>query len=204
MKKRQVRIKKNVKLQIIEHPHLYLKKSFKEIKPLMIEIQSIKEEDKIIRNALIEYVIVKTVTIFEIYFKSLAYEIGSNLGDKLDQILKGDLTDSGAALAHSFSYANPFSVKDIFSELLEVDIMEDAKKYFDNFNNEGIEHEEYHIRFIPLLSNNLVNFDKLFVYRNKIVHENFSPPIKYTELRKMVGSVFDVMAWSQMYNLRDR
>lgn len=204
MKKRQVRIKKNVNLQIIRYPHLYLKKSFKEIKPLMIEIQSIKKEDEIIKNVLIEHVIVKTVTIFEIFFKALAYNVGSSLGEKLDQILKGDLTDGGTALAHSFNYANPSAVQDVFSELLGVNIMERAKEYFDKFNNEGIEHEEYHIRFIPLLSNNLENFDKLFIYRNKIVHENFSPKIKYSELRKMVGGIFDVMAWSQMYNIRSR
>lgn len=202
MKKRPVRIKKDAKLQIIKNTHLYLLKSYREMKPLLIEIQSLKEEDKILQTALIEYVIIKTVTIFEIYFKSLAFEIGSDLGDKLDKILQGDLKNNGGtALAHSFSYANPFSIKDICLELFGVDIMENAKKYYDDFNNEGIEHEVYHIRHIPLLRNNWMNFEKIFEYRNKIVHENFSPQIRYAELRKMVGSVFDVMAQSQSYKL---
>lgn len=167
---------------------------FKKIKPLLIEIQYLNGKDETVRTALIEYVIIKTVTIFEVYFKSIAYTIGSKLGGKLDLVLKGNFErDPASAFAHSGSHANPLRVKKIYFELLGVDIMEEAKDYYDNFNNEGIAHEECHIRNIPLLRNNWNNFEDIFYYRNKIVHEDILPSINYCKLRKMIGSVFDAM-----------
>ncbi len=193
MKKRNIKIHKDKEIEIIKLPNGYLTKKFEEIKPLLIEIQCIKKEDEDLQKALIEYVIIKTVTIFEVFFKALAFKVGSSLGENLDNILKGNLEDGGNALAQSFNHANPNLVKNIYSELVGIDIMKESMNYFDNFNNEGIEHEKYHIRHIPLLRNNWNNFERIFIYRNKIVHENFSPIIKYSELRKMIGSVFDVM-----------
>lgn len=138
--------------------------------------------------------IVKTVTIFEVYFKSIAYIVGSKLVNKLNLVLDGNYEDNPAsALAHSGSHASPSRVKTIYEELLGIDIMEEAKKYYDNFNNEGVEHESCHIRNIPLLRNNWENFEDIFYYRNKIVHENVLPSIDYRKLRNMVGSVFDAM-----------
>jgi len=130
----------------------------------------------------------------------MAFHIGSDISIELDKVLKkGYEENRGKALADSLTHSNPKVVVDMYKKLLNRDMIEDAETYFDNFNNEGIEHEIYHIRKIPLISKNWDNFYKLFEYRNKIIHESFSPSITYSELRRMVGAVFDVMAVSQSY-----
>ena len=125
----------------------------------------------------------------------MAYHLGSNLGVKLDKVLKGNFTkDRGNALANSFSYANPRIVMNLYDKLLGINFLDELKKSYDGFNNEGIAHDECHIRNIPLLSKNLENFEKIFAYRNLLVHCDDLPVIPYKDLRKMIGSVFDVMA----------
>ena len=69
MKKRNIKIHKDKEIEIIKLPNGYLTKKFEEIKPLLIEIQCIKKEDEDLQKALIEYVIIKTVTIFEVFLK---------------------------------------------------------------------------------------------------------------------------------------
>lgn len=201
-KKVKVRLKKNSEFKPIKNFHHFLMYEFKNIRIILVEIQSLQNTgtDLIVKNALIEYTIIKTVSIFEHFFKSIAFRVGSDISIELDKVLKkGYEENRGKALADSFTHSNPKVVVDMYKKLLNRDLIKDAETYFDNFNNEGIEHEIYHIRKIPLLSKNWDNFYKLFEYRNKIVHESFSPSIKYSELRKMVGAVFDVMAVAQSY-----
>ena len=156
--------------------------------------------DLIIKNALIEYTIIKTVSIFENFFKSLAFYVGSDIKIELNKVLKKGYDENrGKALVDSITHSNPKIVVDMYKKLLDRDIIKDAATYFDNFNNEGIEHEVYHIRKIPLLSKNWDNFYKLFECRNKLVHESVTPSVTYSELRNMVGAVFDVMAVAQSY-----
>jgi len=202
VKKKKVRLRKNSEFKPIKNFHHFLIREFTKTKSILVEIQSLQNNgtDSIIKNALIEYVIIKTVSIFENFFKSMAHLIGSDISIELDKVLKKGFEENrGKALADSFHHSNPEVVVDMYRKLLNRDIIEDAETYFDNFNNEGIEHEIYHIRNIPLLSKNWDNFYKLFRYRNKIIHEFFSPSIKYSELRKMVGAVYDVMAVAQTY-----
>jgi len=104
-------------------------------------------------------------------------------------------------LASSFSYANPKIVMELYDELLGVNFLDIISKYYDDFNNEGIEHDECHIRNIPLLSKNLVNFEKIFKYRNMLVYADNLPSISYVELRKMIGSVFDVLITTWLIRL---
>ena len=201
-KKVKVRLKKNSEFKPIRNFHLFLINEFRKTRSILVEIQSLQNNgtDLIIKNALMEYTIIKTVSIFENFFKSMAFLIGSDISIELDKVLKkGYEENRGKALADSLTHSNPKVVVDMYKKLLNRDMIEDAETYFDNFNNEGIEHEIYHIRKIPLLSKNWDNFYKLFEYRNKIIHESFSPSIKYSELRKMVGAIFDVMAVSQSY-----
>jgi hypothetical protein len=202
-KKRKVRrFRKNSEFKPIKNFHHFLSHEFRLIKTILVEIQLLQNNDTdlIVKNALIEYVIIKTVSIFEYFFKSMSFHIGCNILVELDRVLrKGYEENRGQALVDTFSHSNPQEVVELYRKLLNRDIIKDAETYFDNFNNEGIEHETYHIRKIPLLRNNWNNFYKLFEYRNKIVHENLSPSIKYSELRKMIGAVFDVMAVSQSY-----
>lgn len=200
-KKAKVRFKKNSEFKPIKNFHHFLGGEFRLIKTILVEIQLLHSDtDLIIKNALIEYTIIKTVSIFEHFFKSMAFRVGSDISIELDKVLrKGYEENRGQALVDSFSHSNPKVVVELYRKLLDRDIIKDAETYFDNFNNEGIEHEVYHIRKIPLLRNNWNNFYKLFGYRNKIIHESLSPSIKYSELRKMIGAVFDVMAVSQSY-----
>ena len=199
-KKKRVRLKKNSEFKPIGKFHLYLIHEFKILRTIMVEIQSLEDSDTdlIIKKALIEYALIRTVSTFEYFFKSMAFHVGSDISVELDKVLKSGYEENrGRALADSFSHSNPKEVIEMYEKLLNRDLIEDAETYFDNFNNEGIEHEIYHIRGIPLLSKNWDNFYHLFEYRNKIVHEHFSPLIKYSELRKMIGSVFDMMAVAQ-------
>jgi len=201
-KKVKVRLKKNSEFKPVRNFHLFLKREFNSIRIILVEIQTLHDNgtDLIIKNALIEYTIIKTVSTFEHFFKSMAFQIGSDISIEIDKVLKKGYDENrGKALADSLSHSNPKVVVDMYKKLLNRDMIKDAETYFDNFNNEGIEHEIYHIRKIPLLSKNWNNFYKLFEYRNKIVHEDFSPLIKYSDLRKMVGAVFDVMAVAQSY-----
>lgn len=201
-KKTKVRLKRNSKFKPVKRFHLYLIHEFKIIRTILVEIQSLQDSgtDLIIKKALMEYAIIKTVSTFEHFFKSMAFLIGSDISIELDKVLKkGYEENRGKALVDSLSHSNPKVVVEMYEKLLNRDLIKDAEIYFDNFNNEGIEHVIYHIRKIPLLSKNWENFYILFEYRNKIVHEHFSPLIKYSELRNMVGAVFDVMAVAQSY-----
>lgn len=200
--KAKVRIFKNRELKPIKKFHWYLKSEFKNIKTILVEIQTLEDSgtDAIIKRGLIEYVIIKTVSIFEYFFKSFSHSLGLDISVQLDKVLKQGYDENRSkALVDSWSHSCPRSLSSMYKELLGRDIIKDAETYYDNFNNEGIEHEVYHIRRIPLLSKNWDNFYELFNSRNKIVHENISPSIKYSELRKMVGAVFDVMAISYWY-----
>ncbi len=207
MKKRLVQYRKGMRIIPKRDQYNYIRRSFRKLRPVLIEIQYRKEGD-IVREALIEHSIRKTVTIFEITFKSISYHLGSDIGSDLDVVLKGDFSkDSGTALASSFSFANPKTVMSLYDELLGINFLDELKKYYDEFNNEGVEHEECHIRNIPLLSKNLENFEKIFVYRNLLVHHDNLPVIPYKDLRKMIGSVFDVMVvswiidWEKKFDL---
>ena len=199
-KKKKVRLKKNSEFKPIGRFHLYLIREFKILRTIMVEIQSLQDSgtDLIIKKALIEYVMIRMVSTFEYFFKSIAFHIGSDISVELDRVLKSGYEENrGKALVDSFSHSNPKVVVEMYGKLLNRDLIQDAETYFDNFNNEGIEHKIYHIRGIPLLSKNWDNFYRLFEYRNKMVHEHFSPLIKYSELRNMIGSVFDMMAVAQ-------
>ena len=203
-KKQKVRLKKNSEFKPIKNFHFFLKCEFNLIKTILVEIQSLSNNDTdvIIKNALIRYSIIKTVSTFEYFFKSLAFHIGSDISIELDKVLKGEYQKNRSkALSDSFSYSNPIVVTDLYKKLLNRDIMKDAETYFDQFNNEGVEHEIYHIRKIPLLSKNLTNFYKLFKYRNRLVHENPYVEIKYSELRKMIGAVYDVMVVASFHRM---
>ena len=183
MKKQKPKIRKNIKIIPQNQLHRYVRSSFRKLKPVLVQIQFLKEGD-LIREAMIEHSIRKTVTIFEVTFKSVSYHCGKNRGYELDKIFTETITD--------YTPSSPTLMK-LYYELLGIDFLDEAKKYYDNFNNEGVEHDECHIRNIPRLSKNLGNFVKIFEYRNKLVHEDSLPIIQYKELRKMIGSVFDVM-----------
>ena len=203
-KKAKVRLNKNSKELSGINLHHFLKREFYNLKIMLIEIQSLQNDedtDLIIKKALTERVIIKTVSIFEYFFKSVAHNIGSDVGVELNKVLKDGYEENrGKALSDSFTQSYPPNVINLYKKLLNRDIAKDADDYFSTFNNQGVEHEVYHIRNTPLMRRNWVNFYKLFDCRNKIIHENFTPNIKYSELRKMVGAVFDLMLVSQSFS----
>jgi hypothetical protein len=102
--KAKVRIIKNRELKPITNFHLYLRSEFKKIKIILVEIQTLENNgtDEIIKRGLIEYVIIKTVSIFEYFFKSYSHSLGSNISVQLDRVLKqGYETNRSKALVDS-------------------------------------------------------------------------------------------------------
>ena len=66
-KRIKVRLKKNSEFKIIKNFHHFLIDEFIKTRFMLVEIQSLQNNgtDLIIKNALIEYTIIKTVSIFE-------------------------------------------------------------------------------------------------------------------------------------------
>lgn len=163
-----------------------------EAKPILAEIKSRKVND-IIRKSLINYLVIRSVTIFEHYFINEAQKLGERVKQEdLDKLLDNIIPDKpkGEQLASSFNYANLNHINHVFSTLLNMDFLNEIK-HDSEINYRDYYYEDVHIPWATPLHKNWNNFLMAFDLRDDIVHHNKNANLSYSQIRNLVESVLD-------------
>ncbi len=167
-----------------------------EAKPLLAEIKKRKINDPI-RRSLTNYLIVRTVTIFEVHHLSHALRLAKQHPRKARKLFSDLKTNATIAdqVISSFNFSNIEDVKHVFSTILN-------ENYFDEIMKESViygpyywmEHE--HIPQTRRLHENWNDIVKIFEYRNDIVHNNKLVDLKFKEIRDLIGGLLDFLLCS--------
>lgn len=181
--------------------HVYTKLrrfSETEAKPILEEIKKRRKNDKI-RIHLANYLIVRSVTMFEIFLLNQAYRksMKNPRAKKLFSHIQTNATIAEQVIS-SFSFMNLDDVNDVFSVLLNIDdyleeIKKESIKYADSYS-----YEYAHIRYTNLLHKNWNVFLKVFELRHDIIHHNKHYVFNYFEIRNFVGMVIQFLMCSIM------
>jgi len=169
-----------------------------EVDPILSDIKNRKKGDPI-RKALCNYLIVRTVSIFEFYMLNSAGRIADNdkvSAKKLFTKIRSDIP-VGHQIASSFNFADISVVNDVMTKLL-------GKDFLKAVYNQSIEYypdyylEMEHVTYTRALHNNWEKVLKIFDYRNNIVHQNRLYDFKYSEIRNLIGGTLQFIMCSLM------
>jgi len=164
-----------------------------EAKPLLKEIQNRSKNDPV-RTALINYLIIRTVTVFETFLLTEAYKLSKKKKDKTKKLftdVKVDIPLSEQVIS-TFSFTNLENVHEVFSTLLDIDflkeIQEESIRYEDNYF-----YEDAHIKRTKPLHKNWNAVCSIFELRHDIVHHNKLVKLGYSEIRNLVGGIIQFL-----------
>lgn len=199
-KKRKSKIDRN-KIQAIRDGALWsIIRQFTqtELHPLLQEIRNRKQDDRI-RNVLMNYLLIRTVTVFENFMLNLAVRYIHKHKDVAKELLIDPKLDDtiGEQLASTRSFINLDDIGLVFSTFLK-------KDFFSEIKNESIRHapdyqyEFEHITYASPLHKNWNKFENIFELRHQIVHHNKLTTLGWKEYRDMIESVLDFMMCSIM------
>ena len=168
-----------------------------EAKPLLEKIRK-KEVDKNTRKLFMNYLIVRTVTIFEIFLINYAYRRakGNRNARKLFTDIKTNVS-LGDQVISTFSFVKLEDLDQVFSTLLDIDFLKEIKKesveYAPNY-----QFEREQIPYTKPLHKNWNFVCKIFDLRHGIVHRDKLVDLKYSEIKNLVGGLFQFMMCSHM------
>lgn len=169
-----------------------------EAKPLLQEVRKRKKGDKF-RKALINYLIVRTVSIFEIFHINMAYDCTSSRRRNARKLFTEIKTNATIAdqIISSFSFMDLEQVNQVFSTMLDTD-------FFTEIKNQSVRYapdyyiEREHISHTRLLHKNWDYVCSIFDIRHDIVHHNKPVDLKYSEIRDLIGGLMEFMMCSLM------
>ncbi len=169
-------------------PFTHIKKFVpREIKPILSEIKSRKKGDPI-RTGLINYLIIRSVSIMEYYLLNECAQFSDKFKDKASELFKSVRFDKslGDQVISNYSFSNVEQFDDVFSTLLDINFLEEVKKTSEEYYSYYYLEEE-HIPNTRVLHKNWENFLKIFEMRHEIIHHNKLYNLKYSEIRDFVG-----------------
>lgn len=163
-----------------------------EVKPLLREIQRTTNDS--VRKALTNYLIIRTVTIFETYLITEAYKL-SKKNKKNAQQLFSDIK-VGVPLhdqvISAFSFTNLNDVNYVFSTLLDLEFLQEIKQESIRYEPDYFL-EDAHIKRTKPLHKNWDFVCSIFQLRHDIVHHNKLVELKYSEIRNLIGGVLQFL-----------
>lgn len=167
-----------------------------EAKPILEEIKKRRKNDKI-RIHLANYLIVRSVTMFEVFLLNQAYR-KSKRNPRAKKLFSHIQTNGTIAeqVISSFSFMNLDDINNVFSILLNIDdYLEEIKKesiwYADSYS-----YEDAHIKYTNPLHKNWNVFLKVFELRHDIIHHNKHYVFNYFEIRNFVGMIIQFLMCS--------
>jgi len=185
------------KIQAIrEGPLWHIVRSFAngEMRLLLEEIKDRKMDDAL-RTLLMNYLIVRIVTIFEVFMLNLAVRyIQQNPQVATEVLDKPKIDDTiGQQLASTYSFMDKENVNMIFSGFI-------GKHFFREIRKRSVEYasdycyEFEHIRFASPLHKNWEKFERIIELRHGIIHQNkLVVHYQWKYYRDMIESVLDFM-----------
>lgn len=169
-----------------------------EAQPLLREIKNRKQGDKV-RKALVNYLITRTVTIFEIYLLNEAHRLSKKDQEKTKKLFTDIKTNFSLEdqLVSTYSFTKLEDIDHVFSILLD-------KQYLTEIKKESIEYapnycyEDVHIKRTNPLHKNWDYVCKIFELRHDIVHHNKLVDLKYSDIRNLIGGIIQFLLCSMM------
>ena len=194
------------RIRSITHSRLYhpvvRKFSEREAKPILKEIQKRKNLNDPVRTGLVNYLILRSVTVFEHYFRSTVKRFADNPENnvKLSDFFKSSSkTDSiGDQIISKYNFMDIQTVNFIMSKLFKTNflqaIKEESIEYAPNYS---IEYAQ--IRYTKPLNKNWNKFMSVFEKRDNISHENKLYKMKYVDIKNFVGNTIQFMMCAEMF-----
>jgi len=188
---------RKAKARTTDFPYREIKR-FKanEVDAILLEIKYRKGRDPI-RQALCNYLIVRTVSIFEFYMLNVIGRIADNDRKTASEMFKDVRIDVPIShqLASMYNFADIGIVNEIMTKLLGRDflkaVFERSVEYYPDYY---LEMEQ--VKYTKALHNNWDNVLKIFEYRNEIIHHNKLFNFKYSEIRNLIGGTLQFIMCS--------
>lgn len=166
--------------------------------PLLQEIKKRRRGD-VLRKSLINYLIIRAVTIFEIFLINEAHRLAKKNKKRTKKLFSDIKTNYTLEdqLISSYSFTKLEDIDHVFSTLLDNSYLSEIKK-------ESIKYaldyylEDAHIRYTTPLHKNWDNVCKIFDFRPDIVHHNRLVDLQYHEIRNLVGGIIQFLMCSIM------
>lgn len=175
-----------------------------EAQPLLYRTKHLtKKDDPIIRKALTNYLIVRTVGMLEHFLINLFKEVCDenekdvNLGDFINNPEQYQNKEKSKVIISTYSFSNPDDIQFVFSQLLHIDFFEAIKKFANN-HAPYFSLEQEHIRFTKPIHKNWVEVIAIINMRHDIVHNNKTFVLQYHQLRNLIGGIGQLILSADM------
>lgn len=196
-KKRGIFDKRKKKALVGGHLYPRLKQfSILEAQPILKEIKKRKKGDKI-RIFLTNYLIVRSVSIFENFLLNEAYRLtkGNRRSKELFSSIQTNASLADQVIS-TYSFMKLDEVNRVFSALLHIEnflsaIKEESIEYAPDYSL-----EDAHIKNTNPLHKNWDTFLKIFDLRHDIIHHNKHFNLDYTNIRNYVGIIIQFLLCS--------
>ena len=169
-----------------------------EAKPVLAEIKRRESNDRM-RKILVNYLIVRAVSIFEYFLLNEAgklADLDKTTASELFTFVRLD-KPIGDQVVSTFSFTNLKEVDHVFSTLKGIDFLNAIKKEStDYYLDYYLEDEQ--IPYTKSLHKNWDNVMRVFDYRHDIVHHNKLFNLSYKEIRDLVGGTLQFLMCSIM------
>ena len=177
---------------VLEHEHLWPRVrvyAVHEMKPMIEEIKK-RHLNDVIRKSLVNYSIIRSVSIFEMYLLNLAHRLARNDSDKTKNLFSDIKTSMTLEdqLVSVFSFTNLGDINNVFSNFLDGDFLSEIKKESIDYAPDYW-YESEHIPYTKPLHKNWDEFIKIFEIRNDIIHHNKLVNFEYSPLRAISLSI---------------
>jgi hypothetical protein len=164
-----------------------------EMHPLLEEIKHRKKDDRL-RKFLMNYLIIRTLTVFEVFMLNMAVRYIDDFPEVAPKVL-GKVKQEhtiGHQLASAYSFINKDHVDYVFSQFLGKNFLREIRKesveYADSYC-----YESEHIKWASPIHKKWRKFELIFNYRHSIVHHNKLYLLDWKEYRDMIETVLDFM-----------
>ncbi|MCA9813259.1 MAG: hypothetical protein KC483_10440 [Nitrosarchaeum sp.] len=167
-----------------------------EIRPILKEIKN-QKHGNIVRVTLTNYLLIRTITFFEIYMKTHAYKLAKDHPSRAKNLFYTILVDEPIQdqVVSSFNFSNLGDINTVFTSLHNVDNYLEAIKY-ESETYGGYFYEDPHIKYTKPLDKNWNQFKQIFELRNDIVHSDANLYLKYSEIRDFTGNIIQFILCS--------
>jgi hypothetical protein len=195
IKKHRSKIDERKKQAIMGGPlwHIVRKYANGEMRLVLNEIKDRKKDDPL-RTLLMNYLTVRTVTVFEVFMLNLAERYIQEHLDVADKLLVKPVMDKtiGDQLISNYSFMNTDNVNSVFSEFIGTNFFRAIRKRSVEYATDYC-YESEHIKWASPLHKNWTKFERIFQLRHGIVHHNKLVRFPWKYYRDMIESVLDFM-----------
>lgn len=177
--------------------------SEKEAQPILKEIQKRKNLNDPVRTGLVNYLILRCITVFEHYFRSTVKRYADDPKNNVklsDFFRSSSRTDSiGDQIISKYNFMDMQTINFVMSKLFKTNFLKAIKnESIEYAPNYSLEHAQ--IKYTKPLNKNWNKFMFIFEKRDSISHENKLYKMQYTDIKNFVGNIIQFMMCAEMFN----